>query len=147
MTGLRRRYAFLFQVSLTFDSRDSIGQSVNLSDPLLGLLVYRGGVEGLNTTFSRCEKSTFTPQTSPHGFRRFCHSCGHHWLSSTRCYLQVHRVTSVFTSSSLWPIHHERRFWCSVCYRGGLLVSISCHANILYHTAYSTCRFTCQLFR
>src|SRR5487761_1772872 len=111
MTGLRRRYAFLFQVSLTFDSRDSIGQSVDPSDPRLGLLVYPGGVEGLNPTFSRCERSAVIIETSPYGFRRFRHPCGHHWLSSTRRYLQVHRVASVFTSLCLWLFHRERRFW------------------------------------
>src|SRR5260221_402474 len=133
MTHSRRRYAFVFQVSLAFKYRDSISQSVDSPDSLPGLLVYPCRVEGLNPTFRRCEKSTLIPENPPYGFRRCSCTCGHHRLSSAGLYLQIHRVTSIFTSHSLWPIHCERCFWRFVCFRGGLLVSLSCHATIFCH--------------
>ena len=147
MTHSRRRYAFLFQVSLTFNYRDSISQSVDSSDSRLGLLVYPCHVQGLNPTSPRCEESTLIPKSPPYGFRRFRYTCGHRWVFPAGLYLQIHRVTSIFTSHGLWPIHCERYFWSFVCYRGGLLVSLSCHAIIFCHTANSTCRITFQPFR
>jgi len=147
MTHSRRRYAFLFQVSLTFNYRDSISQSVDSSDSRLGLLVYPCRVQGLNPTFPRREESTLIPENPTYGFRRCRYACGHHRVSSAGLYLQIHRVTPIFTPHGLWPLHRERCFWSFVCYRGGLLVSLSCHAIILCHTANSTCRITFQPFR
>jgi hypothetical protein len=48
---------------------------------------------------------------------------------------------------SLGPIYHEHRFWRPICYSGGLLVSLSCYAIVLYHSAYPTCGCAIQFFR